>query len=83
MSLDGMTRYVLTSTSHSERTVYHTDEDCRMLKRATGYREVSNREIETQGLTECEFCSGEFETAGEKDMSYQKALREAAKQNAD
>jgi len=78
-----MPRYVRTSTNNTKTTVYHTDESCRMLQRANHYREATENELGDRSLSECQYCSGEYEPTTEQTTKYQEALKQAAKQNAD
>lgn len=78
-----MTKYVKKSGHSSKSKVYHTDEECFNLQSTHDYREVDEHEIEIKGLRECKACQGEQPSKGvSKDRSYQEALKEAAKQNA-
>ena len=63
----------------SNRTVYHTNEDCPVVKRTKIVREITIPQAESRNLRECEHCSssGGVERS-ERDMSYQKALKAAA-----
>jgi len=57
------------STSGTSRVVYHTDKDCRMLKREP--IEASERDIDVMGLRECKICAGDADhTAGNGNREY-------------
>ena len=76
-----MTNFVRTCANNSNKTVYHSNEDCHRLQQADDYRETNLDEINHHELTECTFCSGDFEPSTNPDLSYQKALKQAAKDN--
>lgn len=50
------TVFVSSMTRGGGLDVYHTDEECQALKRATTY--FKRRRSKTYGLHECSFCSG-------------------------
>lgn len=75
-------KFVHTDRKNSKKNVYHTDRDCTRLK-GNG-RPVTEAEVEYHELRLCQWCDPEIEHPNaqyEQDFSYQKALKEAAKDN--
>lgn len=61
MSQTTETAYIKTSGRAASRSVYHTDETCRRLQEASGYREAYDQEIEA-----CRVCKECAETSDRK-----------------
>jgi len=76
-----MNKYVHTDRKNSKKNVYHTDRGCTRLK-GSG-RVVTEAEIEYHDLRLCQWCDPDEQPNAqyEQDFSYQKALKEAAKDN--
>ena len=78
---DNKTVYVIQGTN-KHKTSYHDDTDaCQSSKAADQFESMSKVEAERRGLDKCKWCAGDVDTSG-KDMSYQNALKQAAKANA-
>jgi hypothetical protein len=75
-----MTKWIRTSTAHTNKRVYHTDKDCVMLAEK---REASESEIEFHDLRECKYCSSDKDPRPntDQDRGYYQALQEAARNN--
>lgn len=76
-----MTKYVAEGRSNTRMDVYHTDKTCQGLDRST-VREATQNEIEYFELRLCRFCDKDVKANDptNQDQSYQKALKEAAKE---
>lgn len=59
-----MTEWAYTTHSGTQKKVYHTREDCRMLPESHFKRKLRNL---PNNWTECQYCSGETEFGGEVD----------------
>jgi hypothetical protein len=72
-----MTKWIRNKTSSTNKQVYHTDEDCVMLRHK---REVSEREIAYHNLRECQYCASDDDPRPntDQDRGYYQALQEAA-----
>ena len=76
-----MTKYVRIGRRNSKKEAYHTNRNCKRLESDT--RPVPQSEIEYHDLTLCQWCDPEVENPNaqyEQDHSYQKALKQAAKE---
>jgi len=76
-----MSKYVHTDRKNTKKNVYHSSRECKRLK-GNG-RPVTEAEIEYHELRLCQWCDPDVEHPNaqrEQDYSYQKALKEAAKE---
>ena len=75
------TVYVIQGQNKHKTCYHHGPDACQSSKAANQFEEVTKTEAHSRGFRECRWCAGDVDTSG-KDMSYQNALKQAAKANA-
>lgn len=70
-----MTTYRVRKTGTKPPTKYHTDETCRHYP--DDGRDIALSEVESRGLQECKYCSGEYEPNACDSHKYIRRIQQA------